>query len=135
MLINEENYVKKAEQVIKTLSEKTENKRGRVVKKNMLTTSQIRNLLSVSSDIYNQIMNGSAETGDKLSTELCGRVNYLKVRLIYEAGRDAKVREFVETTELLKILDSIQGSKKNYLLFSRYMEALVAFHRYYGGKD
>lgn len=135
MLINEENYVKKAEQAIKTLSEKTENRRGRVVKKNMLTTSQIRNLLAVSADIYNEIMNGSTETGDKLSTDLYGRINYLKVRLIYEAGRDQKVRDFVETTELFKILDSIQGSKKNYLLFSRYMEALVAFHRYYGGKD
>ena len=135
MLINEENYVKKAEQVIKTLSEKTENRRGRVIQKSMLTTSQIRNLLAVSSDIYNEIMNDSAEKGDKLSTELCGRINYLKVRLIYEAGRDTKVRDFVETTEVLRILDSIQGSKKNYLLFSRYMEALVAFHRYYGGKD
>lgn len=133
MLINEENYVEKAEKSIKILKTEIKDKKGRIV--SMLTTSQIRNLLSVSADIYNEIMNTSAESGDKLSAELCGRINYLKVRFIYEAGRDVKVRNFVETADLLKILDAIQGSRRNYLLFSRYMEALVAFHRYYGGKD
>lgn len=133
MLINEENYVEKAEKAIKKLKTEIKDKKGRPV--NMVTTSQIRNLLSVSADIYNEIMNDSVEKGDKLPAELCGRINYLKVRFIYEAGRDPKVRNFVETSEILKILDSIQGSRKNYLLFSRYMEALVAFHRYYDGKD
>lgn len=133
MLINEENYVEKAEKAIKVLKTEIKDKKGRPV--NMLTTSQIRNLLSVSADIYNEIMNDSVEKGDKLPAELSGRINYLKVRFIYEAGRDSKVRNFVETAEILKILDSIQGSRKNYLLFSRYMEALVAFHRYYGGRD
>lgn len=132
MLINEENYVEKAERAIEVLKENIEKKGGR---KHMLTTSQIRNLLAVSADIYNEIMNGSSETGDKLSEELVGRINYLKVRFIYEAGRDEKVKDFVETTEVLKILNSIQGSKKKYLLFNKYMEALVAFHRYYDGKD
>ena len=133
MLINEENYVEKAEKAIKSLKTEFKDKKGRTM--SMLTTSQIRNLLAVSADIYNEIMNDAAEAGDKLSTELCGRINYLKVRFIYEAGRDIKVRNFVEIAELLKILDSVQGSRKKYLLFSRYMEALVAFHRYYGGKD
>ena len=133
MLINEENYVEKAEKAIKILKTEIKDKKGRPV--NMLTTSQIRNLLSVSADIYNEIMNDSVEKDDKLPVELCGRINYLKVRFIYEAGRDPKVRNFVETAEILKILDSIQGRRKNYLLFSRYMEALVAFHRYYGGRD
>ena len=133
MLINEENYVEKAEKTIKYL--KTENKDRKGRNKKMLTTSQIRNLLAISADIYNEIMNEPAESGDKMSAELNGRINYLKVRFIYEAGREEKVKDFVEITDILKIMDSIQGSKRNYLLFSRYMEALVAFHRYYGGKD
>ena len=34
-----------------------------------------------------------------------------------------------------EILKEIRQSKKNYLLFSKYMEALIAFHKYYGGKE
>ena len=37
--------------------------------------------------------------------------------------------------QILDVLKEINGSKKNYILFSRYMEALIAFHKYYGGKD
>lgn len=133
VLINEENYVEKAEKAIKYLKTENKDRKGRT--KKMLTTSQIRNLLSISADIYNEIMNQSAESGDKISAELNGRINYLRVRFIYEAGRDEKIKDFVEITDVLKIMDSIQGSKKNYLLFSKYMEALVAFHRYYGGKE
>ena len=40
-----------------------------------------------------------------------------------------------EDNFFLDILKEIKQSKKNYLLFSRYMEALIAFHRYYGGRD
>ena len=77
-------------------------------------------------------MTSSKET---LSEELNGRVEYLRVRFMYECGREPKVREFVQKAEILEILKEIKQSKKNYLLFSKYMEALIAFHRYYGGKD
>ena len=29
----------------------------------------------------------------------------------------------------------IKGNKENYILFSHYMEALVAFRKFYGGRD
>ena len=54
---------------------------------------------------------------------------------IYECGREPKVKEFVQQAEILEILKEIKQSKKNYLLFSRYMEALIAFHKYYGGRE
>lgn len=54
---------------------------------------------------------------------------------MYECGREPKVNEFVQKAQILDILKEIKQSKKNYLLFSRYMEALIAFHRYYGGRD
>lgn len=54
---------------------------------------------------------------------------------MYECGREALVKNFVEEADILPILKEINGSKKNYILFSRYMEALIAFHKYYGGKD
>lgn len=50
-------------------------------------------------------------------------------------AREPKVNEFVQKAQILDILKEIKQSKKNYLLFSRYMEALIAFHRYYGGRD
>ena len=52
-----------------------------------------------------------------------------------QQGRVPKVKEFVQQAEILEILKEIKQSKKNYLLFSRYMEALIAFHKYYGGRE
>lgn len=130
MRINESTYVDKAEKVIINLAEESKEKnRGKV---NIVTTSKIRNLLAMTADIYNQVVTSSQET---LSEELNGRVEYLRVRFMYECGRETKVREFVQKAEILEILKEIKQSKKNYLLFSKYMEALIAFHRYYGGKD
>ena len=73
---------------------------------------------------------------DVLTEEVKSRIEYLKVRFLYEAGRDEKgVKQLVENANLLGVLKNVKGSKKNYILFNRYMEALVAFHRYYGGDD
>lgn len=129
MRINEKNYVDKAEKAICDLAEESRKKKGRV---DIVTTSKIRNLLAMSADIYNQVLVVSTE---KLSDELVGRIEYLRVRFLYECGREPKVKDFVFKAELLEILKEIGQSKKNYLLFSKYMEALIAFHRYYGGKE
>lgn len=93
MGMNEENYVKQAEIAIKEIRE-AKNKYGKPIKP--LTTSQIRNILAVTADIYNEIMNQTEGTSDELSKDVCARINYLKVRLVYESGRDEKVKVFVE---------------------------------------
>lgn len=121
-VVTEENYVEEAEKVIKEIGYNRD-----------LTTSKLRNLLALSSDIYNMVMQ---QNKDVLTEEVKSRIEYLKVRFIYEAGRDEKgVKKLVENANLLGVLKNIKGSKKNYILFNRYMEALVAFHRYYGGDD
>ena len=84
------------------------------------------------SDIYNDVRNVQ---GEVLSEELIGKINYMKIRFYYEAGREAKVKDLLMTANVFQIIDEIGGKKKNFLLFSRYMEALVAFRKYYGGKD
>jgi CRISPR-associated protein Csm2 len=129
MRINEENYVAKAESVILKLSKQV-NKQGKVVA--MVTNSKIRNLLSMSADIYNQVLDCK---DDKLPQELNGRIEYLRVRYIYEAGREPKVKDLVIQGELLEIMKEIQGSKKNYILYYHYMEALVAFKRFWNKND
>ncbi len=123
--LTEENYVEQAEEVIKTLCERYRDFKGNP---SIVTTTKLRNLLAMSADIYNDVVNSLEET---LSPEVRGRVNYLKVRMIYEAGRDDKVKQFLETADLIRHLDDIRGTRRQYILFSRYMEALVAYRRYY----
>ncbi len=124
MILENGTYVKKAEEVMKTHSQS----------KKVVTTSQIRNLLALTADIYNEVMISKDE---KLNEDIKSRLNYLKVRFVYEAGRTGNdaVKDFVEKAEILKCLDEIQGRRDNCLLFSRYMEALVAYHKMYGGRD
>lgn len=130
MYIDEQNYVDKAEAVIKKLSSKVTKRRdGKEIPVPMVTTSKIRNLLAMSADIYNEIQGLQEE---ELNDEICGRIEYLRVRFIYESGREPKVKELVEESKLLDVLCSVGRSKKNYILFSRYMEALVAFRKFYG---
>lgn len=132
MYINDGNYVDVAEKVILTLKEKGRPNKRTGEKELLLTTSKIRNLLAMTADIYNEVVNQKESV---LSENVCSRIAYLRVRFIYEAGRDNNVKEFVLQSKVLDILKSIGNSKKNYILFCRYMESLVAFHRYYGGKD
>lgn len=105
------------------------NQRGKPI--GLLTVSQIRNLLAMSADILNEVLEYPEEN---LSEELLDRVSYLTVRFYYEAGRDEKVKSFIETANLLPFLKGIQ-TRKQYIRYYQYMEALVAFHKYHGGKD
>ncbi len=130
MKINEENYVDKAESVIKKLNVEVD-KKGKQV--GVVTTSKIRNLLAMSADIYNDVLNNKSEA---LDSELIGRINYLKIRFVYEAGRDQKVKKLVEGAEIVEIINEIGNKKKNFILFNRYMEALVAYRKFIvGGED
>ena len=126
MKIDELNYVDTANNVILTL--KNDDKFGKLT----LTTSKIRNLLSMTSALYTD---AQQQREDKLSTEMQSRIQYLRMRVAYEAGRDQTVKSFVVKAELLEQLSAIRDDRKKLLLFCRYMEALVAYHRFHGGQD
>ncbi|MFY4503207.1 type III-A CRISPR-associated protein Csm2 [Ligilactobacillus ruminis] len=129
---NQKDYVKCAENVIKFL--KKENF-GVVGSKETLSTSKIRNILSSTSEIYDMVRSqGPEAVRDKLA--------YLKVKLIYQSGRYPVVKRFVEVSKLIQALDRLEvkyyqqpEEKAMIILFCRYMEALVAYFKYYGGKD
>lgn len=121
MNISTENYVDKAEEVIKSLGHP-----GR-----RISTSQIRNILKISQQIYE---NAKRQTGD-LTKEEIAEVQILRTRLVYDSGREQKVKIFVEKARLLENIKSIGNSRQNLLLFCRYLESLVAYHRFYGGRD
>ena len=101
-----------------------------------ITTSKIRGLLSGMSDIYNDVVRVE---GEELPQDIVDRIQYLKVQFVYEYGRDDKkdgpVRRFIKESKILNKIDKIGTSKKKFIEMERYMEALVAYHRFYGGKD
>lgn len=129
MRINEENYVNSAEKAILNLKDLKDEKNRSIP---IVTTSKIRNLLAMSADIYNEVVNSKDE---KLSADIIGRINYMKIRFYYEAGREISVKTFLQEADIFNIIKEINGSRKNYILFSHYLEALVAFRKYYYKND
>lgn len=127
-IINSENYVDKAEKVIKGLIVKDKWGNDKI----NLSTSKIRNILSMLSGLYNDVV---MLRTDKLTTEYISRIKYIKMRFAYEAGREKNVKEFVERAQIFKIMDSIGDSTDDLITFCNYMEALVAYHKFYGGSD
>lgn len=138
--ITEENYLDHAEQVIKELQ--AENA--------MITTSQIRNILANISDIYN-VVQRAKHSGD-LPSEVRSKIRELTMHCYYAAGREEKVKKFFLRSSLFMNLKGILeassetnkempetlrnvGEKERFLLLHKYMESLVAFQRFYGGKD
>ena len=120
-------YVEDAEKVFKDWYSTRDKK---------ITTSKIRGLLSGMSDIYNDVVRVE---GEELPQDIVDPIQYLKVQFVYEYGRDDKkdgsVRRFINESKILNKIDQIGTSKKKFIEMERYMEALVAYHRFYGGKD
>ena len=120
-------YVEDAEKVFKDWYSTRDKK---------ITTSKIRGLLSGMSDIYNDVVRVE---GEELPQDIVDRIQYLKVQFVYEYGRDDKkdgsVRRFINESKILNKIDQIGTSKKKFIEMERFMEALVAYHRFYGGKD
>ncbi len=131
--ITESNYVDAAEKHIKDLVKKntTVNKMGRTSVE-IVTTSKMRGLLAMVSDIYNDVLN---ERGEMLSNDLIARINYMKVHFYYEAGREKTVKDLLEEAQVFEVINDIKGKRSGFILFSRYMEALVAFRKFYVEKD
>lgn len=139
MKLTKENYVDMADKAMQSLIHpdvvkgKGQNQfKGKKNSPKVLSTSQIRKLLTMTADIYNDARRLQCE---KLDADMRSRIQYLKLHMVYAAGRDNKVKEFVEKTNLLNLIDNIKDDKDRLVLFCHYMEALVAYHRYYGGKD
>lgn len=122
------NFAEQAEKVIQSMVET--NKRGEKVIR--LTTSKIRNLLSMTNVLYNRARQKKNETLDE---DMLKDIQYLKMRFAYESGREKDVKVFVEKARIMSHIDAIGKSRENLLLFCNYVESLVAYHRFYGGKD
>lgn len=131
-----EDYVAKAERVMRDLSK-------------IITTSKIRDLLAQVNELYNDII---LETDETLSQKHIEAIRHLKIKMIYDAGRDrqqttrreikdnpklanGRITYFFNETGLLEMVENIGNSRTRFLEYCRYFEALVAYHKFYGGKE
>ena len=121
-ILTDDNYVDKAEKVIQSL-----NRNKRDPKLFILTTSKIRNLLNLTSTLFD-------ESKVREYKDLADKIAYLRVQFVYQSGRETSVKDLVKKAEILDILKEI-NNKESLQRFCRYMEALVAYFRFYGGKD
>lgn len=125
------DIAQEAEAVISKLER---DRRGGIV----LTTSQLRKFLAAVNALTNkvEVYRAQHEGAAALSPALASEVKYLKVKLAYQVGRNSRaVRPFVETARLTEWIDGIGMDIRAYEDFARYVEALVAYHKFYGGKD
>ncbi len=127
----ERDFVKEAENVI--LSLKNGDRRGNL----NLTTSQIRQILALGNIINNQILQYELknEDSDELPERITNLIKGMEVKLVYQAGRDNQVKTFVTKSKLREEIKGIGNSKKKFKDFFSYLEALVAYHRFHGGKE
>lgn len=101
-----------------------------------LTTTQIRKFLSAVNILNNKVLAWKVHnTSDELSEELVNEIKYLKVKIIYQAGRERVVKEFSEKANIINKINNIGYSVKKYEEFARFMEAIVAYHKFAGGRD
>lgn len=117
-----ENYVDEAEKVMRALFEN----------RSRITTTKMRGFLTLVNDIYNA---ENLRTETELSSESKLKLMRLRVRVVYDAGRERDVKDFVEKAKLLEYLKGVGDSRETMIHFAHYMEALVAYHRYLGGRD
>ena len=131
--MKQEDYVDKAERVMKEIAQN-----------DVISTSKIRDLLAQVNELYNDIVHLQGET---LGDNYVEKIRHLKVKMIYDAGRDrlamkkgeerrypeGKVKYFYDQSGLLDMVSEIGNSKKKFLEYCRYFEALVAYHKFFGG--
>ncbi len=118
--LDSRTYVKQAENVIQELDKNKNDSPD-------LSTSQLRNIHTMITELYNMVSHYDGET---LSDEILSHIQYTKMKIAYNAGRDKKVKDFVLRAQLMDYLDSADN-KSALLLVCHYSEALVAYHRFY----
>ena len=130
-----ENFdvVTEAEKAIKELQYKDRYNQNKID----VTTSQIRKFLTSVNVVRNKVDLYKAKNkgAEALSKELTAEIKFLKVNLLYQAGRTAAVKKFMTVSKLDVIIDGIGDSLASFVKFTKYVEALVAYHKFLEGRD
>lgn len=124
--LNEKTYVEMAERVV--------NAHKQANSKKPITMTQMRNLLELMSVLRERLR---TDRRSELDDEMVSQVQYIKLRFVYAAGRDTDqkgVRDFIIQSQLIECLDTVKNSAGQFEFVCKYMEALVAYHKYLIGK-
>ncbi len=119
MTIDQENFADQAESLMQKI---------KFDPRDPFTTTKMRNIYALCAGLHGE---ARRNTDPILSDELQGQVQYFKMRIAYECGRSPTAKYFVETCKIKENIDGIGDKKENLMLFCRYMEALVAYHKFY----
>ena len=125
-----DGFVDQAEKLMKYYYEE-----NRDHKKSKITSTKIRKLFGLFTDIYNEV---KREDATELKPEYLQSLSTARIRLVYECGRSGKdkdVNTFVTDAKILEYMKQIGTSRAEFMRFHQYFEALVAYHRYYFGDE
>ncbi|MBQ1554838.1 MAG: type III-A CRISPR-associated protein Csm2 [Clostridia bacterium] len=102
-----------------------------------ITTTKLRNIMSMISEIYNF---ESRRKDEKLSADSVAKLQRLRIRIVYEYGRTETNKAFKPFCNRFKILDYLVEISNDYnrvyfFGYALFFESLVAYHRFYGGEN
>ena len=105
----EYDVVDKAEKVMQELQANGRFDKYKNQKVPYLTKSQIRKFLSAVNTVKNKVdvEKVYATNVNVLSDEMAAEVKFLKVSILYQAGRERAVKDFFEKAEITKIIVDI----------------------------
>lgn len=114
-------YVKEAERQVSETGER-----------NLPTTTQLRKIFAHINKIQNKAEFVFRDTeGEGLPTEIANELQYLKIQIVYQMAREFKVKGFFEKIRLTDRIDNIK-TKTEFHEFCKYMEAIIAYQKFYG---
>lgn len=122
--ITDVTYASIAEELMKQYTQQ----HGNYGRDRSISTTKLRNIYSLIMNVYAQV--NSSEEYARHEKDIV----YLKVRMAYEAGREGSVKAFMKATHLMEYVDSITCLEQ-FMLYCRYAEALVAYFKYFEGRD
>ena len=126
--LDKKTYVRQAEAVVSKLKKDRKDNIG-------VSSSQLRNILSLINELYNAVLYNKSE---KLNDDIQSHAQYIKMKIAYAVGRDNRdgyVRDFVEQSKIMEYIEMIGDSRDRLMTVCHYMESLVAYHKFMGGKD
>lgn len=118
--LTDENFANTAEHLMEGYLKKPEGAK--------LTTSKLRGIYAMVMNVYTKI--NSVQDFERYKSD----IQYLKVRMAYEAGREESVKTFLAKTKLMDVLGKVE-TYEQFLLYCRYAESLVAYFKFFVGKD
>lgn len=102
-----------------------------------ITTSQIRKFLAAVNKISNMVKLSDISE-DKLDNNIIEEIKYMQIQFAYLVGKSKGTKtesQMKSLYELLKDEMSNLHTKKDFINFARYIEAIVAYHKFHGGRE